>query len=363
MSDHDHFNAVPSATGGIARLACARAQEAGIELAPLLSESGLTKTQLDNPHTRLKVKNQIRFLGLLADALHDDVLGFHLAREFDLRRIGLLYYVMASSELLADALRRAERYSRIVNEGVSLQFRVGKHATIALRYVGVERHSDRHQVEFWLTTIVRICRHLTSRHLVPSHVKILHRRTEGTSALDAYFERPVQADAKLDEIAFPNTIGQLPINSADSYLNDLLTGYCEDALSQQRAKRETLRPDMENAIALLLPHGKARIGEISRQLGMSRRTLARRLASEGLTFSRIVDELRVELAKTYLKDEGLTVSEIAWLLGYREVSALTHAFKRWFGKTPRAMRASPQWGSRESRSDRSSERFPAGGRQ
>jgi AraC-like DNA-binding protein len=355
MSAHDHFTSVPSATGGIARLACARAKEAGIELAPLLSEAGLTSTQLDNPHARLKVKNQIRFLEIVGNALQDDVLGFHLARDFDMRRIGLLYYVMASSESLGDALRRAERYSRIVNEGISLQFRIGKFATIALRYVGVERHSDRHQVEFWLTALVRICRQLTNRHLVPTHVKVLHRRTEGTSALDAFFERPVQADAKLDEIAFPNTIGQLPISSADSYLNDLLTGYCEDALSHQKAKRETLRPDLENAIALLLPHGKARIGEIARQLGMSRRTLARRLSSEGLTFTRIVDELRVELAKTYLKDEGLTVSEIAWLLGYREVSALTHAFKRWFGKTPRTMRAEPHRSGRESRSDRSSE--------
>jgi hypothetical protein len=74
---------------------------------------------------------------------------------------------------------------------------------------------------------------------------------------------------------------------------------------------------------------KARASEIARGLGMSHRTLARRLALEGLTFSGILDELKVDLAKGYLKDGSLPISQIAWLLGYREVSAFTHAFKRW----------------------------------
>jgi AraC-like DNA-binding protein len=72
---------------------------------------------------------------------------------------------------------------------------------------------------------------------------------------------------------------------------------------------------------------------------MSQRTLARRLSSDGLTFSGIVDELKADLANRYLRDEDLAISEIAWLLGYSEVSAFTHAFKRWTGKTPREMRS------------------------
>jgi AraC-like DNA-binding protein len=85
---------------------------------------------------------------------------------------------------------------------------------------------------------------------------------------------------------------------------------------------------------------KARAAEIARRLGMSPRTLARRLASEGLTFSGILDEQKVALAKSYLADGDLPVSQIAWLLGYREVSAFTHAFKRWTGTTRRQARTS-----------------------
>ena len=95
---------------------------------------------------------------------------------------------------------------------------------------------------------------------------------------------------------------------------------------------------MENAISVLLPHGKARLPEIARQFNMSPSTLARRLASEGLTFAQILEELRLGLAVVYLQEADLPVSEVAWLLGYQEVSAFTHAFRRWTGKTPRETR-------------------------
>ena len=88
----------------------------------------------------------------------------------------------------------------------------------------------------------------------------------------------------------------------------------------------------------LLPHGTARLGEISRILGVSQRSLARRLAMEGATFSDVLEGLRSDLADQYLVDQGLSISQVAWLLGYREVSAFTHAFKRWTGRTPRQAR-------------------------
>ena len=71
---------------------------------------------------------------------------------------------------------------------------------------------------------------------------------------------------------------------------------------------------------------------------MSSRTLARSLSAENLTFSVILDQYRADLATAYLRHGDLTISQIAWLLGYREVSTFTHAFKRWTGMTPRQFR-------------------------
>jgi AraC-like DNA-binding protein len=71
---------------------------------------------------------------------------------------------------------------------------------------------------------------------------------------------------------------------------------------------------------------------------MSARTLSRKLHEEGVAFTEILEETRAALAKSYLAERNLPVSEIAWLLGYREVSSFTHAFKRWTGMTPRQFR-------------------------
>jgi AraC-like DNA-binding protein len=73
-------------------------------------------------------------------------------------------------------------------------------------------------------------------------------------------------------------------------------------------------------------------------MGLSQRTAARRLAFEGATFSAVLKGLRRDLASQYLSHPDLSISRIAWLLGYQEVSAFTHAFKRWSGITPREAR-------------------------
>jgi AraC-like DNA-binding protein len=131
----------------------------------------------------------------------------------------------------------------------------------------------------------------------------------------------------------------LPLINADNYLNDLLLKYCEATLAGRTGDRSELRTKVENAISSVLPHERVRVEHVARSLGMSKRTLARKLADEGLNFSEIFQNLRQDLAVRYLEDGKLHVSKIAWLLGFNEVSAFTHAFKRWTGKTPREMRS------------------------
>src|SRR5262249_29984134 len=153
---------MPLTAGGISRLACVRARNARIDLAPLLAEAGVTRQQIEDRSARIPVQSQIILLDLIANALKDDFLGFHLARYFDLREIGLLYYVLASSELVGEALLRAQRYSMIASEGFSARIRDGREVEIIIDYIGVERITDRHQIEFLLTTMVRLGWHLAN---------------------------------------------------------------------------------------------------------------------------------------------------------------------------------------------------------
>ena len=116
---------------------------------------------------------------------------------------------------------------------------------------------------------------------------------------------------------------------ANPYLNNPLLKYCEAAITDRRGNVSQLRTKVENAISSLLPHGRVVVDHVARSLGMSKRSLARRLSDEGLNFTEILQQLRRDLAVRYLDDRKLHISKIAWLLGFNEVSSFTHTFKRW----------------------------------
>jgi hypothetical protein len=165
-----------------------------------------------------------------------------LARSFDLREIGLVYYVIASSDQLADALRNAERYSQINNEGVRLRFTMqDRTAAIALEYVNVDRDAEMHHMEFWLVTLVRICRQVTNGRLAPSRLKMKHTRTETSPEFRAFFGVDVEFGADADEICFPRPTGLLPVVGRDEHLNELLRCYAEEALARKPQERLTVR--------------------------------------------------------------------------------------------------------------------------
>lgn len=337
--DPQHHGRLPRASGRIARLACARAQAAGLDIRPLLKSSGLSAHEVHTGGVRVETHKQIRVLELVAAALPDDLLGFHLSFDLELREIGLLYYTMASSATLGDALQRAARYSAIVNEGVALGLTENHELEIHLDYVGVPRYSDRQQIEFWMATLMRCCRVLTGSQLLPRCVRFRHHRSNIPSEVTSFFGAEIAFDADRDSIALARSVLDFPVVNADRNLNDLLVRYCEEALASRARVAGSIRSAVENAITPLLPHGGARLADVARQLGMSERTLARRLTAEGLNFNGVLEQLRADLAQRHLRDSTLSISQIAWLLGYQEVSAFTHAFKRWTGVTPSDMRA------------------------
>jgi AraC-like DNA-binding protein len=88
----------------------------------------------------------------------------------------------------------------------------------------------------------------------------------------------------------------------------------------------------------LLPHGKAEKQTVAKALGMSERTLSRRLEDEDATYERVVDQLRRSLAVQYIKEPNLSLGQIAWLLGYEGSTSFNHAFRRWVGCSPSAAR-------------------------
>ena len=339
MRKKARFSSLPTASGAIARAAYARSLEARLKVEALLKSSSLTPQQIRNSQVRMPVKNQIKFLNLVAKELSDPFLGIHLAEGIELREMGLVYYVIASSETLGDALKRLARYSGITNEGVRITCNEGKDITVRFDYVGVSRFSNHHQIECFVGILIRLCRQLTGLSLSPTGVKLAHRRTELPVEIKKMFGCKVSFGSDVDEVVYPRTANRMATVNPDTYLNSLLVRHCEEALSNRRVHSSAWRLKVENAIVPLLPHGQAKMEEIAKSLGVSRRTLARFLASEGCTFGGILDALRLDLAKSYLREQDLRTSEVAWLLGFGEVSAFSHACRRWTGKTPKQLQS------------------------
>jgi AraC-like DNA-binding protein len=112
-------------------------------------------------------------------------------------------------------------------------------------------------------------------------------------------------------------------------------------LLAERHSVSALQSMVANQLVALLPSGEARAAAVAQRLGMSTRSFTRHLAEEGTTFGEILERLRQHLASGYLADNRMSSQQIAWLLGYSEPSAFTHAYKRWTGTTPRRARKRP----------------------
>jgi AraC-like DNA-binding protein len=333
------IGSLPSCGGLLSRLVYAEAKRQGVEVGILLKRAGLTPRQMRDRDAQLPVAAQVKFAELVADALGDPDLGCRMALSADPREIGLLYYVAASAETLGDALLRLERYSAIVNEGIVFRVSKGRTVLVRLQHAGIARHTDVQQIECFVAILIRVCRQLIGSAFGPVRVRLMHRRPGDKCELARLVDGNIETGAEADEVEFPAPAWDLRLSSADPYLHRMALRCCEEALARRKIKASPLRVRVENAIAALLPNEQAHADAVAAELGMSSRTLARRLAAEGLSFAAILRDLRSALAQRYLADRNLRISQIAWLLGYSEVGTFTRAFQRWTGKTPSAARA------------------------
>jgi len=318
------------------RLTIKELKRAKIDPRPLLAKAGISLLKLDEEPKRVRAESQILFLEVAAEALGDSALGLHLAQHFDLRECGLLYFVLAASPNLGEAIRNLVRYLAVSNESMPLVLsETAKRAVLAVKYK-IPRHTDRLFVEYAYAVLLRAFRELTGRSISPKAVTFVHSRSINKTEFDRFYGCSVRFRAPADTIVLPTELLSTPILTSDKYLLRILKDACEEVLAKRGKVSSTLRAMVENEIVELLPHGKAQVEIVASKLGMSNRTLARRLSEEGTSFAAILDELRRDLSARYLKDQALSLNQIAWLLGYSMVTSFNHAFLRWTGNSPKA---------------------------
>jgi AraC-like DNA-binding protein len=252
----------------------------------------------------------------------------------DLRDAGILFYLAAASTTVAEALEHLARYAGTANEAVHLEISQHQGETVlAVRPIGWYEEPWRQFSEFIALAVIRALNRATNRDFAPSHMTFAHPRNSGLREIHRILRCPVEFAQTTDSWVFPQRVMELPITSGDSHLLQILEAHADDLLSE-RHTTTGLRGLVENQLLSMLPSCRVQMAVVAQQLGMSERSFKRHLAQEGATFGEILDRVRNRIALRYLEDRRMTLQQIAWLLGYSEIGAFNHAFKRWTGTSP-----------------------------
>jgi AraC-like DNA-binding protein len=337
---------LPTVTGFAARQAITALQKHNIATAPLLRRAGLSdhdfvRGESSPVHHRVPAVGQARFLDYAAEAMDDSAFGLHLAEQADPRDAGILFYVASGAQTLGEALTLFARYFRIVNEAVRLKLRRKPEGVdVEVDFIGVPRHSVRHNAEFGIAVIVKALRELAHRNICPTRAAFVHARNSDLREFERFYLCPVEFGRGADEgvlfdlLEFSNDALAIPLFTSDPKLLEALQPFCDMAAKKRATANGTVRAAVENEVEKRLSGGKAKKQTVAKALALSARTLSRRLADEGTSYEEIVDQLRQTLALQYIKDRSISISQIAWLLGYEGATSFNHAFKRWTGRSP-----------------------------
>ncbi len=145
-------------------------------------------------------------------------------------------------------------------------------------------------------------------------------------------------EAGLEARTINNEDAWIPYTRHAALLEIAARRYCDEVLSRQKRRKPELLQKLERRIAELLPSGQARNKIVATDLGLSERTLTRRLSDLDTSFADVVNRLRHELALRYLNEPNLSLTQVSFLLGYAGQSAFSTAFRRWTGRTPKEIR-------------------------
>lgn len=312
-------------------------QAAGSGLQAVLRRLGIDPVVLAEPEHRLAFKQFVQVLDAAAAITGDDCLGLHLGAAQSPRIAGVLGYALQSSPDVRAQLALAVRYFALHQDGAEVELSVdGGVAT--LRYAVLDPHvlMHRHDAEATLALCVGQWRvHTGHAQWAPASVHFEHPEPApgAVRALEGFFRCPVRFGEPLNGARFPAAFLDTPLRTADSALHAILSRYAEESLARH-AGTTTLAGRARRLIAAGLAHGAASIDEVARRLALSPRTLQRQLGDAGLQFTELVDETRRELAARYLRDERISLTDAAFLVGYSDLTAFHRAFRRWFQQTP-----------------------------
>jgi AraC-like DNA-binding protein len=314
------------------------ATDCGLDRAALLAEIGLDPGALADRDNRLPLATVLRVWALLHERFPDRALALDWVRSWKPTDLGVIGYVVAQVSTVGEAMEAVARYGQLIDESQSTRLRRGS-PTSRLEYgLAPVVLATEHAAETIMASLVHFIRGIVGESFVPIAVRLPHRASRRAPVLERYFGCPVLHEAGEISTEFPTELLDRPMPGADPALAGYLKSQAE-TLAGRLAARDVVSQECARRIAEGLGRGEPAQTDVARQMGMSERTLQRRLAAEGTTFNELLEDARRTMAVSYLADRKLAAYEVSFLLGYSEPATFFRAFKRWTGKTPQQYRA------------------------
>lgn len=309
----------------------------GLDRQALVDTAGLHDVDFTMPEDRVPISRLIALWHLLAKSPLAAGFGVRFGSSARVRDFGLVGYAMYYSATLDDALRRLMRFSRILSESVTFRLEAAQEYRIVVQPDRGLDLGTQPEIDYRVAAVLAVCREVTGVDVAPVEITLPYAQPRSTLEHRRWFRCPLRFAHRLSSIAFVARDMALPIARRDETLAGYLSDYAELVL-RTMTTGSSVTERARAAIWAHLSDGRPSLSSIASAVGMSPRTLQRRLAKEGTSVHKQLDHLRRAMAMATLRDRSIPIDEVAFLLGYGEPSTFYRSFRRWTGKTPQEYR-------------------------
>lgn len=303
--------------------------------------TGLDLRTLSDPDLRVSATAHYRLWDYAESVTGDAGVGLHAGQVIDPERMGLVGHVFFNCDTLGEAVTQYVRLHRLINESIILSFEQTGDLAILTWQPDTPEHYCRQDMDRTLAAALSRTRHFIQPGLHAEWAEIAHPRPEYGDEYEKLFGGPVHFGAGITRLAFHARHLAQPIPRRNPYVYSAVLKQVNAVLAKLQTRRSFGRK-VRRLISRQMATDRIDADSLARQCHMSRQTLYRKLKKEGLSFHEMVEQVRKDKALRYVAAGQYALGEIAFLLGFSELSAFSRAFKRWTGSSPAQYRASHQ---------------------
>ncbi|MES3023567.1 MAG: AraC family transcriptional regulator [Pseudomonadota bacterium] len=309
----------------------------GVDAAALAAAAGLPAHALRPLPDSLAAADYVSLLDAGARLADDPHFGLHVGERVKLGTYSVYGLVLLACRDFGQAFEQTMRYEQLAHDlGRSALHLEGDRAQY--EWISNFPGQSRHLAESVFAGIRVFSTWLARAPLPPAELSFTHVRAADLAEYERVFGAAPRFSSARNAARFPVELLAFPMPGADVSLYPVLQRHAEHLLGQRAREGADIVAQVHAAVIRNLAHDRVRLAPIAAELGLSPRTLQRKLREAGANFQQVLEKARYALALDYLRQPGLSLVDIAFLLGYQEQSAFTHAFKEWSGLNPGAWR-------------------------